>query len=287
MMVTKGLVIDTPWIDQILAGKKTWEMRSRATSQRGWIGLIRKGSGQVVGLARLDDCGPTLSRHEMLATIDKHGIPERHIADGAGAKWTTPWKFGEVKRLAPPVPYRHKLGAVTWVLLDDLVGMAINRQFEAASPPSSDITSAVALEENDSVQSPSGHSIGQKENAVKSPAPRSPAASSRSTLVGDTELNQTNLDNSHFYMSGFIGRFPANLIGGGNKRDQAPMSAIIDWGGPEPAETDIDGKKQFFRKRAWVKRFFADNDAVPGDKVRVEETAPYAYLVRLIKRGSI
>jgi hypothetical protein len=39
-----GLVIDKPWIDLILDGKKTWEMRSTLTKKRGKIALIRKGS---------------------------------------------------------------------------------------------------------------------------------------------------------------------------------------------------------------------------------------------------
>lgn len=30
--VNKGLIIDTPWIDLILDGKKCWEMRSTGTS---------------------------------------------------------------------------------------------------------------------------------------------------------------------------------------------------------------------------------------------------------------
>jgi hypothetical protein len=68
-------------------------------------------------------------------------------------------------------------------------------------------------------------------------------------------------------------------------RDGTARTAIVDWGGPSPVQTDIDGEKKFFRKRSWVRRFFADNDAEPGDRVRVEETAPYHYRVRLLKRG--
>ena len=62
MTVTRGLIIADPWIDHILNGRKDWEMRSQATSIRGWFGLIRKGSGSVVGLARLRDCGMALNQ---------------------------------------------------------------------------------------------------------------------------------------------------------------------------------------------------------------------------------
>lgn len=54
MYVTKGLVIAEPWIDFILRAEKSWEMRSAGTSFRGWFGLIRKGSGTVVGIAELN-----------------------------------------------------------------------------------------------------------------------------------------------------------------------------------------------------------------------------------------
>lgn len=50
---TKALAIDQPGTGEILAGRMVWETRSRATLLRGWIGLIREGSGRVVGAARL------------------------------------------------------------------------------------------------------------------------------------------------------------------------------------------------------------------------------------------
>ena len=49
----RGLIIDEPFISEILNGSKTWEMRSRHTDRRGLIALIAKGSGAVVGAATL------------------------------------------------------------------------------------------------------------------------------------------------------------------------------------------------------------------------------------------
>lgn len=121
MKVESGLIIAEPWIDKILQGTKVWEMRSRQATKRGWIGLIRKGSKQVVGIAYLDSVGTPLSRDEMLATVNKHGIPESTILSGAVNKWTTPWKFSQVVRLARPVHYLHKPGIVTWAPLDQSV----------------------------------------------------------------------------------------------------------------------------------------------------------------------
>jgi len=44
--IVKALIIADPWIDLILDGRKTWEMRSRNTGHRGWFGLIRKAQAK-------------------------------------------------------------------------------------------------------------------------------------------------------------------------------------------------------------------------------------------------
>ena len=90
MTVTRGLIIADPWIDHILNGRKDWEMRSQATSIRGWFGLIRKGSGSVVGLARLRDCGMALNQTEMIANFDHHRIPVDMIRRGRFRHFSIP-----------------------------------------------------------------------------------------------------------------------------------------------------------------------------------------------------
>jgi hypothetical protein len=126
--VMKGLVVREPWIDLLLSGEKTWEMRSRPTRFRGWLGLIRKGSGEVSGVARLVDCGDALSSAELLATRDRHRIPEADIRSGAVAKWTTPWRLEAVRRLPEPVPYRHPRGAIGLFTLDPPVAAKARAQ---------------------------------------------------------------------------------------------------------------------------------------------------------------
>lgn len=128
MNITTGLVIADPWIGMILEGTKTWEMRSTSTSRRGWIGLIRKGTGCVWGVARIAECGHPMSPEEMIGTFGKHRIPVQMILSGEVAKWNTPWKLEDVRALAKPVPYIHKPGAVIWVALDEQVGQAIYRE---------------------------------------------------------------------------------------------------------------------------------------------------------------
>jgi hypothetical protein len=120
----KGLVIDQPWIGMILRGEKTWEMRSRPTNVRGPIALIQKGTGTVVGTARLVDSAPELRPDEMSGHFTKHRIPDEMVRS-TGFKWLTPWVVWDVRRLPRPVPYEHAKGAVTWVNLSADVEAAV------------------------------------------------------------------------------------------------------------------------------------------------------------------
>lgn len=78
MPITRGLIIDTPWIDHILEGRKDWEMRAQPTAIRGWIALIRKGSGKIVAVAKLVECGKALGPDEMIEALNHHRIPRTH-----------------------------------------------------------------------------------------------------------------------------------------------------------------------------------------------------------------
>jgi hypothetical protein len=110
----QALIIDEPWIGHIMAGRKTWEMRSRRTTKRGPVGLVRKGSGQIVAVANIVDSLPPLSPTQMAASFDEHRIPQAMV-ETASYKWFTPWVLGNVRVLEQPVSYRHPSGAVTWV----------------------------------------------------------------------------------------------------------------------------------------------------------------------------
>lgn len=128
-----GLIIKSPYIDHILEGKKTWEMRSTATQIRGRIALIRKGSGHVVGVANLVDVHGPLSEDELLRNSEKHLIPDAIVQSGEAAKWDTAWVLRDVEVLDNPVPYRHRSGAVIWVVLDDCVVARIHDQLAAGA----------------------------------------------------------------------------------------------------------------------------------------------------------
>lgn len=112
----RALVIAEPWISLILSGRKTWEMRGRGTSIRGRIGLIRKGTGLVVGEAVLAGSLPPLDVEGMLATQSRHRIDPETLA-ALGGRWNVPWVLEGAMEWKAPVPYVHPRGAVTWVVL--------------------------------------------------------------------------------------------------------------------------------------------------------------------------
>lgn len=126
----KGLIIDEPWISKILAGEKVWEMRSQATAVRGPIALIRKGSGQVVGVVRVTGCRGPLSVDQLRDNADRHRVPMEEFETGRAAKWTTAWELAGAQGLQHPVPYQHPFGAVIWVNLDSGVQAAVLAQVE-------------------------------------------------------------------------------------------------------------------------------------------------------------
>lgn len=131
-MSLKGLIIREPWIDEILAGRKIWELRARPFSYRGEVALIRQGSGQIEGVARMTDCLPPLDARRMRETEPFHRVPAQMVDDVIARGWRVPWVLTDVRRLPRPVPYTHPRGAVITVDLAPAVEAQIRQQMTAA-----------------------------------------------------------------------------------------------------------------------------------------------------------
>lgn len=116
-VATQGLVIREPWIAHLCAGRKTWEMRTKATYKRGPIALIKAGSGLIVATATIADVLSPLDPATMPLHFDKHRIPPE-IWRMANYSWFTPWVLTDIRSLARPIRYTHPSGAVTWVNLE-------------------------------------------------------------------------------------------------------------------------------------------------------------------------
>ena len=110
--MAKGLIVRKPWVDLILDGSKTWEMRSTHTKHRGPTYLIAGGTGLIVGACML------VGTHEVtkdmaINTIDQHRVDDLSLLE----KWNVAWRLCSAKRFETPIPYQHPRGAVTWVNL--------------------------------------------------------------------------------------------------------------------------------------------------------------------------
>lgn len=126
----KGLIIDSPHIERILSGEKTWEMRSRNCQIRGLIGLIKKGSGQVVGVVEIIGVRGLLTRDDLIANLDKHRRTMEQLDDPRFSKWNIAWLLDKARPLPRPVSYVHPKGAQSWINLDYKVRCAISKQIE-------------------------------------------------------------------------------------------------------------------------------------------------------------
>ena len=136
-MIDQGLVIQKVWLDKILSGEKTWEMRSRPTKKRGLIGLIEKGSGKIVGIARIIENRPALTRINWSDYYEEHGVPQ-DIADSPSFNWFVPWVLTDVQKLVRPIHYRHPSGAVQFVNLSEDEQIAVSGA--VARRPSQELT---------------------------------------------------------------------------------------------------------------------------------------------------
>ena len=113
----KGLIIKEAWIDLILDGRKTWEIRGRQTNKREKIGIIQSGTGTVIGTVDLVDC-IALYNGMYYEGWDKHYYGPKALSHLLPYKKTYAWVFANAVRFDKPEPYVHPKGAIIWVDLD-------------------------------------------------------------------------------------------------------------------------------------------------------------------------
>jgi hypothetical protein len=113
-MIDVGLVIASPWIGKILAGEKTWEIRSKPNSRTGRIALAQKG-GPLLGTCSIG-ASVTLPKEEFAKHFSKHRVAPDELARFYGDRQVYAWPLSDVRRLEPSIAYRHP-GGGSWVKL--------------------------------------------------------------------------------------------------------------------------------------------------------------------------
>lgn len=113
-MSDRALIIKKRWLDLILEGKKTWEIRGSDTNIRGKIFLAESGTGLIVGECELVNSFSLLDEW-----IKPEALFKKHRVDDWGkvVKYINPhaWVLARAKRYKKPCPYIHPNGAVIWV----------------------------------------------------------------------------------------------------------------------------------------------------------------------------
>ena len=108
------LVMKQPWLDFILSGEKTWEIRSTQTTQRGKIHLSLSGSGgRIMGQCRVINSW-AINKATLAKTVSKHRIEDLSIVNYARPHV---WELSQARRYKQPFLYSHPQGAITWVKL--------------------------------------------------------------------------------------------------------------------------------------------------------------------------
>jgi hypothetical protein len=131
-VAVKALSVRQPWAELIIAGRKTYEIRTWRTSLRGriWIHAARTverphvvtagltgvdlPTGAVIGSVEIVDCVPFIA-----AVADE--LRRRGAFYDEGSVTGFAWRLAAPRRLARPIPYRGSLGFfriapnVTWI----------------------------------------------------------------------------------------------------------------------------------------------------------------------------
>lgn len=99
-------------------------------------------------------------------------------------------------------------------------------------------------------------------------------------------VNDANIRENHLYLTGHADFFPADSFGPASSKSGVGKLLRLDVEGfPTPVFTDIptdarSGKpRRFFRRRAWVRRFFAKHGIKHGDTVAIEMVSSHRYKI--------
>lgn len=109
------LIIKKKFLDKILRGEKTWEIRGSKTTKKGIIGLIESGSGKVIATANLVQCHGPFSVEDLKKHNDKTQIENEFNITYSKIY---AWELSDVKPLNTPQPYKHPQGAIIWVKVE-------------------------------------------------------------------------------------------------------------------------------------------------------------------------
>lgn len=109
----RALIIKKRWLDLILLGEKTIEIRGSNSRIRGKIGLIESKSGLIMGSCNIVDS--ILVNENNLDYVLKHSCIQTVENLKKFYKSQYAWKLEDATKFKSPIKYSHPKGAVIWV----------------------------------------------------------------------------------------------------------------------------------------------------------------------------
>lgn len=129
----RGLIVMPHYADLIVRGLKTWEMRTTGSSIQEPVAIIASGTKTIVGIAAMDGSLPPLTRAAMSANEIKHRIAPSDQKSAFDGGWIHPWVMRAALKLATPLAFPQKNGAVIWTRLDDVTIARLARAIAAST----------------------------------------------------------------------------------------------------------------------------------------------------------
>ena len=118
---SKALTVQSHWIEEILSGRKVWELRNQSRRLRGEVAVV--ANGQLLGQVNFDDAFLVSERDSGHAVIAPPGNEQNFLAlagnmakhgvqDLGSTAYTRVWAWvmSSPARYSLPVPYRHLTG---------------------------------------------------------------------------------------------------------------------------------------------------------------------------------
>lgn len=112
-----ALTIQEVWLQKILEGSKSWELRGcRCIKHLGQrIALAQSGLGMLVGEATIGECFNVTDVLWEPANMSKHQVQDRCLVKYCPVY---AWTLQDVVRYSEPRPYKRPPGAISWVSLE-------------------------------------------------------------------------------------------------------------------------------------------------------------------------
>jgi hypothetical protein len=105
------LVIKPHWLEMILQGIKTWEIRGSPIKKHvgKYIYLAGSGTSAIYARVKFEACHGPLAKDVWIANVERHCVPGATLPYGVS---TYAYQFGELEVATNPIQFERQKGAV-------------------------------------------------------------------------------------------------------------------------------------------------------------------------------